>query len=97
MGYLVIDHTSCDPAIRREYGGLKEFDTNHCQHCERVLVKIPGKPRTRALCYACGEICPPGQGCQSQGASVCVKGSLNFRRAFDAAVQRQALFKAANL
>ncbi len=96
MGYLVLDHRACDPAIQRPYGGLKEFDTTHCQHGEHVIVKIPGKPRMRALCYSCGEIC---ESCwqEMQRSGGCVKSSLHFRRKFDAARQRQQLFDAAGL
>lgn len=100
MGFLTLDHRACDPAIQRQYGGLREFDTRHCQHCEHVLIKTKDKtkPQTKAMCFSCGPICPPSTECyRSFVALGCVKGSLNFRRAFDASMQRQQLFAAAGI
>jgi hypothetical protein len=98
MGYLVLDHSACDPAIQREYGRLKEWDTVHCQHCETVvkIIKQHGQPVSRGLCYSCGDLCP---NCAKEMVTTqgCVKGSLHFRRRMEAAIQRQALFDAAGI
>ena len=91
MGFLTLDHRACDPAIQREYGGLKEFDTKHCQHCEAVLVKIPGKPMTWACAMPVGNsVRGVRSGCRrrsaaSRGVCIFVGGSrprVNARRSF---------------
>ena len=94
MGYLVLDHRACDPAIQREYGRLKEFDTVHCQHCETRHCQGAWEPLLRGLCYSVGSVSALRWQMRRVG---CVKGSFHFWRRFDAARQRQALFTAAGL
>lgn len=66
----MIDHTSCEGMPVG--GGMKEFPTITCSHCQQVLIINPDRTRERGYCpkcdhYVCDrcEVIRLNQGCKT--------------------------------
>lgn len=86
MGYLVIDD-------RAQAGGVREWDTVHCRHCE-ALILVTRYRREGAYCLKCGPVCQRPE-CSPERCGR--GGSLHFMRRVGEQLRRDAFARAAGL